>query len=83
MDYVLERLAQPGFESLKSWTQPFNHTFNQVRSIAVTGPDGEDVEAVPLIYNPGTPLPDGITGSLIDTPVDDERGKFLNYRSAN
>lgn len=74
VDYVLERLQQPGFETLTSWVQPFNHTFNEVRSISVTGPDGEDEEVVALIYNPGTPLPDGITAPLIDTPVDDERG---------
>lgn len=78
VDYVLERLQQPGFETLTSWVQPFNHTFNEVRSISVTGPDGEDEEVVALIYNPGTPLPDGITAPLIDTPVDDERGAYLS-----
>lgn len=25
-------------------------------------------------YNPSTPLPDGVTAPLVDTPVDDERG---------
>ncbi|RYP49734.1 hypothetical protein DL768_004603 [Monosporascus sp. mg162] len=74
VDYVLERLQRPDFHKFTSWVQPFNHTFNQVRSISVTGPNGEDVEVVALIYNPGTPLPDGITAPLIDTPVDDERG---------
>lgn len=56
--------------------QAFNHTFAQVRSISVTGPDGEDVAAVPLIYNPGTEAA-GISAPLVDTPVDDERGRFV------
>lgn len=77
VDYVLERLQQPGFETLTSWVQPLNHTFSQVLSISVTGPDGEDEEVVALIYNPATPLPDGITAPLIDTPVDDERGEYF------
>lgn len=43
--------------------------------MSVTGPDGEDVEAIALTYNPATPA-DGITAPLLDTPVDDVRGSM-------
>ncbi|KAI1779520.1 peptidase family M28 [Hypoxylon cercidicola] len=73
VDYILER-AQTRFSAqYDTLVQPFNHTFAQVRSISVTGPDGEAVEVVPLIYNPGTDA-GPISAPLIDTPVDDERG---------
>jgi aminopeptidase Y len=74
VDYVLGRFRRPEFQKLTTWVQPFNTTFAQVLEISVTGPDGEDVEVVPLLYNPATPLPDGITAPLVDTPVDDTRG---------
>ena len=54
--------------------QPFNHTFESTRDIWVKGPDGKKVYAVTLMYNSATPLPDGVTAALIDTPVDDTRG---------
>ncbi len=54
--------------------QYFDHLYSQVREIYVTGPDGESVDVIPLIYNPGTE--DGpIKAPLIDTPVDDVRGR--------
>ncbi|KAL7628670.1 hypothetical protein AAE478_000185 [Parahypoxylon ruwenzoriense] len=73
VDYVLERAQGRFHQEYDTWVQPFNHTFAQVRSISVTGPDGEAVDVVPLIYNPGTDA-GGITAPLVDTPVDDERG---------
>lgn len=54
--------------------QPFNHTFEQTRNISVTGPAGEDIYVITLLYNTATPLPGGISAPLIDTPVDDTRG---------
>lgn len=54
--------------------QYFDHLYSEVREISLTGPDGESVDVVTLIYNPGTD--DGpIKAPLIDTPVDDTRGK--------
>lgn len=73
-DFVVERLE--GFsDKVDTFIQPFNHTFEQTRKITVTGPDGEDVHAITLIYNPATPE-EGITAPLIDTPIDDEIGAF-------
>ncbi|KAH9902148.1 hypothetical protein F4778DRAFT_110779 [Xylariomycetidae sp. FL2044] len=73
VEYVVERAQTRFGDHFDTVVQPFNHTFAQVLSMRVTGPDGEAVESVPLIYNPGT---DGgpVTASLVDTPVDDERG---------
>ncbi|KAI0385857.1 hypothetical protein F5Y04DRAFT_158631 [Hypomontagnella monticulosa] len=73
VDYVLERAQTRFHAEYDTFVQPFNASFAQVRSIAVTGPDGENVEVVPLLYNPGTD-PAGISAPLIDTPVDDARG---------
>lgn len=61
---------------MDTWKQYFNHTFVQVNEISVTGPDGEDVDVIALIYNPATPGDDGITAPLLDTPVDDTRGSM-------
>ena len=74
LDYVLERAQTRFAKEMDTWIQPFNHTFEQTRKITVTGPEGESVYVITLLYNHATPLPDGITASLIDTPVDDERG---------
>ncbi|KAI1334490.1 hypothetical protein F5Y15DRAFT_401620 [Xylariaceae sp. FL0016] len=73
VDYVLERAQTRFGPEYDTWTQAFNHSYAEVLEMSVTGPDGEDVETVSLIYNPGTDE-DGITAPLIDTPVDDERG---------
>ncbi|KAI1374118.1 peptidase family M28 [Hypoxylon crocopeplum] len=73
MDYVLERAVTRFHPEYDTYVQPFNHTFAQVLSISVTGPEGEAVDVVPLIYNPGTDAA-GIEAPLIDTPVDDARG---------
>lgn len=74
MDYVLERAQGRFAPEFDTWVQSFNHTFEQTRKITLTGPDGEDVEVMSLLYNNATPLPGGSAGALIDTPVDDERG---------
>ncbi|KAI0203744.1 peptidase family M28 [Astrocystis sublimbata] len=72
-DYVLERAKTRFGPEYDTYIHEFDHLFNEVRKITLTGPDGESVETVTLIYNPGT---DGspIKAPLIDTPVDDERG---------
>ena len=54
--------------------QKFTHLFESTRKISLTGPNGENVYTVPFKYNAATPVPDGITAELIDTPVDDTRG---------
>jgi len=59
---------------MDTWVQPFNHTYEHTSNIKVRGPDGEDVFVLTLMYNHATPLPYGVTGPLVDTPVDDERG---------
>ncbi|GAW14405.1 hypothetical protein ANO14919_038070 [Xylariales sp. No.14919] len=72
-DYVLERAKTRFGPEYDTTVQYFDHLYNEVREISVTGPDGESVDVIPLIYNPGTD--DGpIKAPLIDTPVDDERG---------
>jgi len=74
VDYVLGRITRQDFSSFTTWTQSFTASFSQTRSLELTGPDGEEVETLALLYNPGTELPDGVTGSLVSVPVDDERG---------
>ncbi|KEY69352.1 hypothetical protein S7711_09744 [Stachybotrys chartarum IBT 7711] len=72
-DYILERVQTRFATTIDAHKQFFNHTFAQIREISVTGPEGEAVQTIALTYNPATP-PEGITASLIDTPVDDVRG---------
>ncbi|TPX16194.1 uncharacterized protein E0L32_004189 [Thyridium curvatum] len=74
VDYVLERAQKRFYKQMDTWVQPFNHTFEQTREIWVRGPDGNKVYAITLLYNTATPVPEGITAPLIDTPVDDARG---------
>ncbi|KXJ95705.1 peptidase family M28 [Microdochium bolleyi] len=74
VDYVLGRITREDFSSFSTWTQSFTAFFSQTRSMVLTGPDGEAVETVPLIYNPGTDLPDGVSAPLVSVPVDDARG---------
>ncbi|RYC56008.1 hypothetical protein CHU98_g10193, partial [Xylaria longipes] len=72
-DYILERAKTRFGPEYDTTVQYFDHLYNEVREISLTGPDGEAVDAVTLIYNPGTD--DGpIRAPLIDTPVDDTRG---------
>ncbi|KAI0523653.1 aminopeptidase Y [Xylaria bambusicola] len=72
-DYILERAKTRFGPEYDTTVQEFDHLYNEVREISVTGPNGESVATVTLIYNPGTD--DGpIKAPLIDTPVDDERG---------
>jgi hypothetical protein len=71
---VLERVQTRFSDQFESWVQYFNHTFEQTRDIFITGPDGEDVAVLTLLYNNATPLPGGVTGALVDTPVDDAKG---------
>ncbi|KAI1177421.1 peptidase family M28 [Nemania sp. FL0916] len=72
-DYVLERAQTRFSPEYDTTVQYFDHLYNEVRNISVTGPDGAAVAAVSLIYNPGTD--DGpIKAPLIDTPVDGARG---------
>jgi hypothetical protein len=61
---------------MDTYVQPFNHTYEKTRKIAVTGPEGEDVFVISPQYNSATPLPGGITAGLIDTPVNDETGSM-------
>lgn len=72
-DYVLERAKTRFGPEYDTTVQYFDHLYSEVREISVTGPDGEPVEAITLIYNSGTD--DGpVKAPLIDTPVDDTRG---------
>ncbi|KAI6093355.1 peptidase family M28 [Hypoxylon rubiginosum] len=73
VDYILERAQTRFGAQYDTLVQPFNHTFAQVLSISVAGPDGGAVDVVPLIYNPGTD-DRPVSAPLVDTPVDDERG---------
>ncbi|ODA76865.1 hypothetical protein RJ55_07381 [Drechmeria coniospora] len=73
-DFVLERVQGRFGKHLKTEVQEFNHTFETMKSITLTGPDGRDVPVLPLLFSNATPLPGGLTASLIDTPVNDGRG---------
>ncbi|KAH7068446.1 hypothetical protein FB567DRAFT_615176 [Paraphoma chrysanthemicola] len=73
-DYVLSQISTKNDKDFRTWTQPFNHTYEETRDISVTGPDGENVEVLSLMYNNPTPIPDGATGELVAVPVDDVRG---------
>ncbi|KAF1734853.1 putative lipoprotein aminopeptidase LpqL [Beauveria bassiana] len=75
-DFVLERVSKRFGKRLDTYVQEFNHTFSQVRKIELKGPDDEPVDVYALQYVSATPLPGGATGSLLDTPVDDERGSM-------
>ena len=59
---------------MDTFVQPFTHLFQTTNKISLTGPDGQAVDVVTLMYNTATPLPKGVTAPLIDTPVDDVRG---------
>lgn len=74
-DYVLSQITTKRDKDFKTWTQKFNHTYEETRDISVTGPDGEDVDVLSLMYNNATPLPGGVTGELVVVPVDDTAGK--------
>ncbi|KAJ2989050.1 hypothetical protein NUW58_g3665 [Xylaria curta] len=72
-DFILERAKTRFGSQYDTSIQYFTHLYNEVRQISLTGPDGEAVDTITLIYNPGTD--DGpIKAPLIDTPVDDARG---------
>ncbi len=75
-DFVLERVVKRFGARLDTYVQEFNHTFSQVRRIELQGPDGEEVDVYTLQYVSSTPLPNGVTASLLDTPVDDKRGSM-------
>lgn len=75
-EYILERaVTRFGSRQFKTYKQFFNHTYEETRSIKLTGPDGEDVYVITSQYNTPTALPGGVFGELVDTPVDDTRGK--------
>lgn len=76
LDFVLERAQKRFHNEFDTVIQPFNHTYDKTLEIKVTGPEGEDVFVTSPLYNPATPLPDGITASLADTPIDDTAGSM-------
>jgi len=73
-DYILSH-TQQFTEQIDTVVQSFNYSFWIGRKISVKGPSGEDVFTLSPTNNPATPLPGGITGELVDTPVDDARGE--------
>lgn len=74
LDFVLERAVKRFGKHMDTYVQHFDHLFHQVRKIQVKGPDGKDEYVISLLYNPATPLPDGITGELVNIPFEGERG---------
>lgn len=76
VDFVVERARGRFWPEMDTFVQPFNHTYDKTLKISVTGPDGEDVFVISPQYNPATPLPGGITASLINTPVNDTTGSM-------
>ncbi|KAK3345856.1 hypothetical protein B0T25DRAFT_265092 [Lasiosphaeria hispida] len=76
VDFVLERAQTRFGKHFNTYLQPFNHTYEQTKSVSLKGPKGETVHVVSPQYNPGTPLPGGITASLINTPVNDTTGSM-------
>ncbi|MBE3047494.1 M28 family peptidase, partial [Candidatus Bathyarchaeota archaeon] len=79
LDFVLERIADRFAADVDTVVQPFSYSFEHTRKIRVKGPDGENVHADTILYNPATPE-GGITAPLVDTPVDDEKGRFPEPR---
>ncbi|KAJ4286361.1 hypothetical protein N0V88_008067 [Collariella sp. IMI 366227] len=75
LEFILERAQKRFFPEFDTYVQPFNHTYDKTLEIKVTGPEGEDVFVVSPQYNPPT-VPGGVKASLIDTPVDNERGSM-------
>jgi aminopeptidase Y len=75
-DYVLSQITKKHDQYFKTWKQYFNHTYEETRNISVTGPDGEAVDVLSLMYNNATPLPDGVKGELVAVPVDDAVGMY-------
>ncbi|KAK3385233.1 hypothetical protein B0H63DRAFT_414308 [Podospora didyma] len=76
VDFILERVQTRFAKQLDTFVQPFNWTYDETLKISVTGPAGENVFVISPQYNPSTPLPGGITASLINTPVNDETGSM-------
>ncbi|KAM7182863.1 hypothetical protein V8F20_012820 [Naviculisporaceae sp. PSN 640] len=76
VDFVLERAQERFGREMDTYVQPFTFVYDETREIKVTGPDGEDVYVVSPQYNPATPLPGGITGALLNTPVNDTTGSM-------
>lgn len=75
MDYILDRInGRSGKNRFNTYVQPFTHLFSTTNAISLTGPDGVDVDVITLQYNNPTPMPDGVTGSLVALPIDDEKG---------
>ncbi|KAK5658477.1 hypothetical protein OQA88_1866 [Cercophora sp. LCS_1] len=75
LDFILShtnRLSSKFDTHLHRFTAPQYTLFNK----SLTGPDGKEVFAAVPYFGPPTPLPDGITGLLVNTPVDDERGSM-------
>jgi aminopeptidase Y len=75
VDFILERVQTQCGSKFDTYVQNFTTEFEHTNEIRVTGPNGEDVFVLSMLYSPATPLPDGVTAALIDTPVNDERGK--------
>ncbi|TQV90945.1 peptidase-like protein [Cordyceps javanica] len=75
-DFVLERVVKRFGARLDTYTQEFNHTYNEVRRIELKGPEGNKVDVYTLQYVSSTPLPGGVTAPLLNTPVDDARGSM-------
>ncbi|KAJ2957465.1 hypothetical protein NQ176_g11242 [Zarea fungicola] len=81
VDFVLERVSKRFGARLDTYVQEFNHTFSQVRKISLTGPNKEKVDVYALLFLQSTPLPDGVTAPLLDTPVDDVVGSMCQARA--
>ncbi|KAH7329506.1 hypothetical protein B0I35DRAFT_386447 [Stachybotrys elegans] len=77
IDFILERAVTRFGKHMDTYVQPFTALWESTLEIALTGPDGESVSPIStLLYNTGTPVPDGITAVLADTPIDDTRGSM-------
>ncbi|KAK0647987.1 peptidase family M28 [Cercophora newfieldiana] len=76
VDFVLERAQIRFGRKFDTYLQEFNHTYDELLKISVTGPDGEGLPVVVSpIYNPPTPT-EGITAPLLNTPVDKAYGSM-------
>lgn len=73
-DLLLFRTRDLLKKHLRTNVQKFTHMYEHTNRIMLTGPDGQNVSVMTLEYNHATPQPDGINATLVDTPVDDERG---------
>ncbi|KJZ76502.1 hypothetical protein HIM_04231 [Hirsutella minnesotensis 3608] len=73
VDMVLRGIKQCG-NNIMPRVQTFTYLYERTNDISIIGPECDRPRIISLQWNSGTRLPGGVSGSMIGTPVDDERG---------